>query len=418
MPAMAVGDVRLRQPRFAERRSTRKAVLVWSFLAPSLLIFLLYRILPLGWNVVLSFEAWSPLKPAVFIGLENYQEMFTDDECSGRRSGTRSASSHPRLSASPWRSALALLVNSDIRGRDIYRTLIFLSYPLMTVAVAIIWRWMFDERVGLINYVARSFHLADSPIPFLNSFTWALPCVIVANIWQMLGFYMIILLTGLQTIPANLYEAAEIDGANAFRRFLRITLPLLKPSLFLCFVIGMLNSVTSFDLIYVMTNGGPGQRHRNPRHLYLQACVQPDPLRLCRGGYRRLLHPAAGGHLGREPALGRQCRRRGARLMIMRQRRWPIHLALDRGVLCHAGAVLLGAEDVGLRREHLLLSAQHHPARSPPVLLRRRLVCDSLRPLLPEQRDRVGADDHRQCRAERDGGLRADARYSRASSSC
>jgi len=78
-----------------------------------------------------------------------------------------------------------------------------------------------------------------------------------ANIWQMLGFYMIIILTGLQTIPANLYEAAEIDGANSFRRLLRITLPLLKPSLFLCFVIGMLNSVTSFDLIYVMTNGGP-----------------------------------------------------------------------------------------------------------------------------------------------------------------
>jgi ABC-type sugar transport system permease subunit len=79
MPAVAV-ESSIRQPRFAERRSTRKAVLIWSFLAPSLLIFLLYRILPLGWNVVLSFEAWSPLKPAVFIGLDNYQEMFTDDD--------------------------------------------------------------------------------------------------------------------------------------------------------------------------------------------------------------------------------------------------------------------------------------------------------------------------------------------------
>jgi multiple sugar transport system permease protein len=154
---------------------------------------------------------------------------------------------------------LALLVNSDIRGRDTYRTIIFLSYPLMTVAVAIIWRWMFDERVGLINYIARGFHLVDKPIPFLNSFTWALPSVIAANIWQMLGFYMIILLTGMQNIPGNLYEAAQIDGANAVRRFLRITLPLLKPSIFLCFVIGMLNSVTSFDLVYVMTAGGPGR---------------------------------------------------------------------------------------------------------------------------------------------------------------
>ena len=129
----------------------------------------------------------------------------------------------------------------------------------MTVAVAIIWRWMFDERVGLINYAARLLHLVDKPIPFLNSFTWALPSVIAANIWQMLGFYMIILLTGLQNIPHELHEAAAIDGASLWQRFWRITLPLLRPSVFLAFVIGMLNSVTSFDLVYVMTGGGPGR---------------------------------------------------------------------------------------------------------------------------------------------------------------
>jgi len=125
--------------------------------------------------------------------------------------------------------------------------------------VAIIWRWMFDERVGLINYVARSLDLVDRPIQFLNSFTWALPSVIAANIWQMLGFYMIILLTGLQSIPGELHEAAAIDGASRPRRFWSITLPLLRPTLFLCFVIGMLNSFTSFDLVYVMTGGGPGR---------------------------------------------------------------------------------------------------------------------------------------------------------------
>jgi multiple sugar transport system permease protein len=249
----------VRRPYFKVRKSTRKAVLIWSFLAPSLLIFFLYRILPLGWNVLLSFQTWSPMKPAVFVGLENYQEMLFEDEVfwQALRNTIGIIASAPIGIAIAL--GLALLVNSDIRGRDIYRTLIFLSYPLMTVAVAIIWRWMFDERVGLINYVARMLDLVDKPIPFLNSFTWALPSVIAANIWQMLGFYMIIILTGLQNIPGNLYEAAAIDGANAFRRFLRITLPLLKPSIFLCFVIGMLNSVTSFDLVYVMTAGGPGR---------------------------------------------------------------------------------------------------------------------------------------------------------------
>ncbi|MCC6867606.1 MAG: sugar ABC transporter permease [Burkholderiales bacterium] len=247
-----------RRAAFAARRSTRQGVLIWCFLAPSLLIFLLYRILPLVWNVVLSFEAWSPLKPAVFVGLDNYEEILTDEVFWQALWNTLYLVASAPI-AIAIALGLALLVDSDIRGRNVYRTLIFLSYPLMTVAVAIIWRWMFDERVGLFNYVARSLHLVDAPIPFLNSFTWALPSVIAANIWQMLGFYMIILLTGLQNIPGNLYEAAAIDGANAVRRFLRITLPLLRPSIFLCFVIGMLNSVTSFDLVYVMTGGGPGR---------------------------------------------------------------------------------------------------------------------------------------------------------------
>jgi len=233
-------------------------LLVWCFLAPSLAIFLLYRVLPLLWNLVLSLEEWSPLRPPVWVGLDQYDEMFFDDAVFWQAL----ANTLIFIASAPIAIAialgLALLVNSNIRGRDIYRTIIFVSYPLMTVAVAIIWRWLFDERVGLINYVARTLDLVERPIQFLNSFDWALPSVIVANIWQMLGFYMIVLLTGLQNIPPHLHEAAAIDGANAIRRFWRITLPLLRPSLFLCFVIGMLNSFTSFDLVYVMTGGGPG----------------------------------------------------------------------------------------------------------------------------------------------------------------
>jgi ABC-type sugar transport system permease subunit len=235
------------------------ALLMWCFLAPSLAIFLLYRILPLAWNLVLSFEDWSPLKPARWAGLAQYEEMLFDDDVFWQALGNTLIFIASAPIAILVALGLALLVNTDIRGRNVYRTIIFISYPLMTVAVAIIWRWMFEERVGLINYVARSLDLVAQPIPFLNSFTWALPSVIAANTWQMLGFYMIILLTGLQNIPENLYEAAAIDGASASRRFWRITVPLLKPSLFLCFVVGMLNSFTSFDLVYVMTGGGPGR---------------------------------------------------------------------------------------------------------------------------------------------------------------
>src|SRR5215472_8880182 len=258
-PAMTIA-VEAARPRGKAlvRHRTRRALLFWCFLAPSLLIFLLYRIIPVIWNLVLSFQYWSPLGEAEPAGFDHYEDLLQDDVFWQALWNTLIV-----IASAPVgiviALGLALLVNSDIRGREVYRTIIFVSYPLMTVAVAIIWRWMFDERVGLINYAARSLDLVDKPIPFLNSFVWALPSVIVANIWQMLGFYMIILLTGLQSIPPNLYEAAAIDGANAWRRFKRITLPLLKPSLFLCIVIGMLNSFTSFDLVYVMTGGGPGR---------------------------------------------------------------------------------------------------------------------------------------------------------------
>jgi len=153
---------------------------------------------------------------------------------------------------------LALLVNNQIRGRSAYRTIIFISYPLMVVAVGVIWRWLYDQRGGLINFVLRSTGIVGEPIAFLESSAWALPAVMLAGLWQIVGFFMIILLTGLQSIPRHLYEAASIDGAPRASQFWRITLPLLRPSLFLCFIIGIIASFTSFDLIYTMTQGGPG----------------------------------------------------------------------------------------------------------------------------------------------------------------
>jgi len=234
-------------------------VLVWCFLAPSLAIFLIYRIIPLVWNGVLSFQKWSPYRPPQWAGLMHYEEMLLYDDVFW----TALWNTLLFMTSAPVGIALALgiavLVNADIRGRDVYRTIVFLSYPLMTVAVGIIWRWLYDERVGLINYALQSFGILDQRLAFLQSFTWALPAVIAASIWQTLGFYMIVLLTGLQNIPQNLFEAAAVDGVGRWPQFWRITMPLLRPSLFLCCIIGILNSFTSFDLVYVMTNGGPGR---------------------------------------------------------------------------------------------------------------------------------------------------------------
>ena len=257
-PGKAAGQLPERRDGWWQKKRTRELALVVCFLAPSLTVFFLYRVLPLGWNVLLSLQYWSPLKPARWAGLDHYEEMlFYDDVFWQSLQNTLIF-----IGASPLAIALALgvalLVNSNLKGAAVYRSIVFLSYPLMTVAVGIIWRWMYDERGGLINFAMRESGLVAKPIPFLQSFEWALPSVIVAEIWQVLGFYMILILTGLQSIPQHLYEAASIDGAPRSAQFWRITLPLLKPSLFLCAVVGTLNSFTSFDLVYIMTNGGPG----------------------------------------------------------------------------------------------------------------------------------------------------------------
>ncbi len=240
------------------RKRHRDYLLVWLMLLPALVIFMLFRIIPLLWNGLLSFQFWSPTKPAEFAGLFHYEEMLFYDGVFWETLINTFKYMLTAPIAILLALLLALLVDSRIRGRGIYRTIIFLSYPLMVVAVGIIWRWLFDQRVGLINYGLRSLGLIDEPIAFLESFSTALPSVIIAAIWQIVGFFMIILLTGLQSIPQNLYEAASIDGASRWSQFWRITLPLLRPSLFLCFVIGIIASFTSFDLIYVMTGGGPG----------------------------------------------------------------------------------------------------------------------------------------------------------------
>ena len=236
----------------------REMTLVWLFLLPSLAIFALYRIIPMIWNVVLSLEFWSPYKPATFAGLYHYQEMLFYDDAFWQVLWNTILFMVSAPVGIALALGVALLVDTKVRGRNVYRTIVFMSYPVMTVAVGIIWQWLYNENVGLINYMLISLGVIDRGVPFLQSFDLALPAVIVASIWQVIGFYMIILLTGLQSIPPNLYEAASIDGASPIQTFRRITLPLLRPSLFLCFVVGIINSFTAFDLIFVMTGGGPG----------------------------------------------------------------------------------------------------------------------------------------------------------------
>lgn len=240
------------------KRKTKDILLMYLFIAPSVIIFMLYRIIPVIWNFILSFQKYNIIGSSEWIGLKNYLTMVNDSVFWESLGNTAIYFILGTPIAIFLALIIALLVNTDIHGRDVYRTIIFLPYPMSTVAIGIIWNWLYDEKVGLINYILRSLHIIETPIPFLESFSWSLPAIVITSLWQVIGFYMVILLTGLQTIPTELYEVAGIDGATAGIKLRKITLPLLKPSIFLCFVIGIINSFTMFDLVYVMTQGGPG----------------------------------------------------------------------------------------------------------------------------------------------------------------
>ncbi len=241
-----------------ETKRSRELTFVWLLLFPALAVYLFYRVIPLLWNAVLSFSFWAPGKPFKFAGLYHYEEMLFYDDAFWAVLKNTAAFMLATPVAIAIALALALLVDQKIRGRSIYRTIIFLPYPMMIVAVGIVWRWLYNDSVGLVNYLLRSFGLIDQPVAFLESYDFAMISVMVAAIWQIVGFFMIIILTGLQNIPSHLYEAAVIDGARAHHRFWRITLPLLRPAIFLCVILGVIASFTSFDLIYTMTGGGPG----------------------------------------------------------------------------------------------------------------------------------------------------------------
>ena len=149
----------------------------------------------------------------------------------------------------------SLLVNRALRGVAFFRTMYFLPVVTSWVVVALLWKWLLNPNNGVVNWALAKVGITG--IGWWTSKTWAMPSVILASAWKDLGFVMVILLAGLQSIPESLYEAATIDGANPWQRLRRITIPLLTPSLFFVVVISLINGFQVFDQVWVMTEGGP-----------------------------------------------------------------------------------------------------------------------------------------------------------------
>jgi ABC-type sugar transport system permease subunit len=226
------------------------------FLTPSLLGVTVFLVVPVIVLFVISFLNWDLLTPATAAGFENYLNIFRYDGA-GHSLGV---TFYYVLLNIPLQTVLALglalLLNSKRKGMGLYRVLYVAPYLSTPVATAVIWYWVFDPKLGAVNALLA--HVGITGPQWLSSSAWAMPVVALVNIWQYVGYNMLFFLAGLQAIPRQLYEAADLDGAGKWKQFFRISLPLLNSTTLFVLVTGVIGSFQVFDTLYVLTQGGPG----------------------------------------------------------------------------------------------------------------------------------------------------------------
>ncbi|WP_234969708.1 carbohydrate ABC transporter permease [Alicyclobacillus vulcanalis] len=228
----------------------------YAFILPSLIGVLAFLLIPAVAVLVISFFNWNMLSPPRFVGFRNYVDILHDP-----------IALHSMLTTvyyvvlniplqTIFAILLALLVNRRLPGMGVFRALLVLPWLAMPVAISVVWNMIFDPTNGVLNNLLAI--VGIHPQQWLSSPVEALPCVAAVNIWQWTGYNMLFFLAGLQSIPAYLYEAANLDGAGRVRKFFSITLPLLRPTLLFVLITSVIGSFQVFDTVYVMTEGGPG----------------------------------------------------------------------------------------------------------------------------------------------------------------
>lgn len=227
------------------------------YVLPLILLYLVFVLYPVAYSVWMSFTDFTTVHHVEWIGFENYIDVFTDNEFWTSLINSVIYSLGTVISIGLG-LLLAITLNSDdIKGKTIFQSIIFLPYVLPIVVASVLFGWMFTE-FGIVNSALMQIGITQQPIGWLSSPLLALPTVMVVTIWKSLGFNMLIFLAGLQSIPSEIYEAAQIAGKSRWQVFRHITLPLLKTPLVITTVLGMIGAIRGFDAIWVMTEGGPG----------------------------------------------------------------------------------------------------------------------------------------------------------------
>ena len=243
-------------------KQTKNAIQGYAYVFPVVLLLLSLSLYPLLRSVFLSFHEvkLSSLNTQVFVGLKNYKSIFTriiPDFFKHILPATVIYVAGSVTGQLGFGLAIALILNQRfIKGKGIIRAFIILPWVTSGIVIAISWRFMFEPRLGILNYILQMLG-NNNPPTWLNDLNLVRICLITANIWHGMAFSFIIQTAGLQSIPEEIYEAAVVDGANSVQRFRFITIPLIKPFLILNLILTSMHTINSFDLVYAMTNGGP-----------------------------------------------------------------------------------------------------------------------------------------------------------------
>ncbi|WP_084487596.1 carbohydrate ABC transporter permease [Nocardia sienata] len=251
-PPVAATGGRRSEPAKRQARAARL------FIAPNLLAVAVFLVFPLGFSLYLSFHEWDMFGPPRFTGLRNFRELLTADPLfviALRNTIVYTLGTLiPTVSIS---LVVAGALNRGVRGTGFFRTIMFLPLAISSVVMAVIWRFVFDTNNGLLNTMLG--RIGIGPVPWLVEPRWAMVSVCLVSVWKSIPFATVVLLAAMQGVPQDLYEAAKIDGAGAIRRFVSITVPLIRGALSFVLVVSIIDSVQAFDQIYVLTggNGGP-----------------------------------------------------------------------------------------------------------------------------------------------------------------
>ncbi|MDO5516711.1 MAG: sugar ABC transporter permease [Clostridium sp.] len=237
--------------RKLSKRTINEWIWAYVLVAPTIIGLMVLNIIPIFQTLYLSFFKSGDFgKGNIFVGISNYKKMFADSQVWGAVANTLEYTIIVVPVTIIISMILAVLLNSKIKGKGIYRTIYFLPMVAAPAAITMVWKWLYNNQFGLINYLLSK--IGAGPVNWIDDPSVALISICIIGIWSSVGYSMILLIAGLQEIPKDYYEASSIDGASPIRQFFSITIPLVSPTLFFVMVTSIISSLQVFDAIYMM----------------------------------------------------------------------------------------------------------------------------------------------------------------------